>query len=167
MVTTRARKALADDLEKKAQQERQLKSVAGSPLFKLPPELRNMIYRYAIVSNRTLRVTKSRGIPEAPLLSVNKLIRAETFGLFYADNKFKCIVRSYDPAPLKLVHRKLSRVSVKLLRHVCTELHVSGTPNWENLVVWFHSAHQGVCCGFFQTLMTLGRAWCWDCSRML
>lgn len=74
-------------------------SVAESPLFKLPPELRTMIYRHAIISNRALRITMSRGIPEAPLLSVNKLLRAETFGLFYRENKFNCIVRNYDHAP--------------------------------------------------------------------
>jgi hypothetical protein len=40
------------NLEKKAQQNALPSSVVDSPLFKLLPELRNMICRYASISNR-------------------------------------------------------------------------------------------------------------------
>ena len=137
--------------EEKAQQELMLKSVADSPLFDLPPELRNKIYRYALVRNRELPITKSRGIPEAPLLSVSKLVRSETYELFYLENKFKCVVHNYDPTSLMLLDRRWSALAripgTTLGDTIDVDIHWRGKRNWKNLVTWLHFAHHASCCG--------------------
>ena len=137
--------------EEKAQQEPLPSSVTESLLFKLPPELRNEIYRYAIISNRDLPVTKSHGIPDSALLSVSKLVRFEAYEIFYRENVFTYIAHDYDPATLILGYRKLSGrapfSSVRLKHYVTSHIHCSGTRCWKNLVTWFHLAHQGVCYG--------------------
>lgn len=86
-------------------------SVTESLLFKLPPELRDMVYRYALVRDRDIIVTKIRGIPEPALLSANKLVRSETYKIIYRENHFNCVVRRDHPATLALMHRKLSGTS--------------------------------------------------------
>ena len=138
-------------LEEKVQQEIMLKSVADSPLFDLPPELRNKIYRYALVRIRELAITKSHGIPEAPLLSVSKLVRSETYELFYLENKFKCVVHNYDPASLMLLDRRWSALAqipgTTLDDKIDVSIDFRGKRNWKNLVTWFRFAHNSSCCG--------------------
>jgi hypothetical protein len=142
--------------KERSQQESLPSSVAECPLFKLPPELRNMIYRYAMISHRRVRITKSHGIPEPGLLAACKLVRSEAFEIFYRENDFTCVVRNYDSAPLVLVSRKFSRRSQVsfpnsapgLRRHLTSQIQRSGTRNWENLVLWVLFAHSYVCCGF-------------------
>ena len=143
-------------LEEKAQQEIMLKSVADSPLFDLPPELRNKIYRYALVRIRELAITKSHGIPEAPLLSVSKLVRSETYELFYLENKFKCVVHNYDPTSVMLANRRwsaLAQIPGTTLDDTIDviSIHYRGKRNWKNLVTWFHFVHQSPSCGMDAT----------------
>jgi hypothetical protein len=108
-----------------------------------------MIYRYAMISHRRVRITKSHGIPEPGLLAACKLVRSEAFEIFYRENDFTCVVRNYDSAPLVLVSRKFSRRSQVsfpnsapgLRRHLTSQIQRSGTRNWENLVLWVLFAH--------------------------
>jgi len=148
----KARKDLVDESQEPAQQQTLPSSVANSPLFKLPPELRNMIYRYAIISNTELPISKSHGIPEAPLLQVNKLIRSETYELFYLENKFTCVVHNYDPASLMLSHRRWQALyqipGTSLNADTGTiSIDLQGNRNWDNLVAWFRFVHEVACCG--------------------
>lgn len=141
--------------EEKLQQETLASSVAESLLFKLPPELRDMVYRYALVRDRDIIVTKIRGIPEPALLSVNKLVRSETYEIFYRENHFNCVVRRDHPATLALMHRKLSGTSqlpsVKLQDLVKMTVNRKGMRCWKNLETWFHLCRQGVCLGLAST----------------
>jgi hypothetical protein len=138
--------------EDQAQQECLPNSVAGSPLFGLPPEIRNIIYRFAPIADDDLVVTKTHGIPEAALLSVNKLVRSETYKLFYAENVFTCVVFSFDCAPLVLACRKFSG-SLQFSNiniYDAVTIVVTGNSsarNWKNLVTWAHCCHRCVCCG--------------------
>ena len=63
-------------------------SVAQSPLFQLPPELRTMIYRFALDTGEDIEITESHGIPEPALLSVSKIVRSESYKVFYIENKY-------------------------------------------------------------------------------
>jgi hypothetical protein len=126
-------------------------SVADSPLFKLPPELRNMIYRYAIIDNRALRITKTAGIPEPALLSACKILKSETWKIFYLENTFLCEVDNYDPASLQIACRKQSkgswparseRISIGNLR-----LSQDGQRCWTHLVAWLHLSREAKCDG--------------------
>lgn len=95
-----------------AQQETLPSSVAESPLFKLPAELRNMVYRYAIVTDDRVLINKSLGIPEPGLLSACKLLRSEACTMCHLESKFTCVSRDYDPAAVLLVCRKFQNPSL-------------------------------------------------------
>lgn len=81
-------------------------SVAESPLFKLPPELRTMIYRFALIDDEEVVVTEAGGVPEPALLSVCKNVRSETYKVFYYENDFCCEIQQLSPATLRLADRK-------------------------------------------------------------
>ena len=124
-------------------------SIAQSPLFKLSPELRNMIYRFAIVTKNKVRIAKTRGIPEPALLSVSKTVRSETFGIFYSENKFLAVAERYDPAAILLTMRRLSvsDAAIGLTGIRGFALITDEDPNWNNLVKWLHLCLQEGCFG--------------------
>ena len=137
--------------KEQAQQEILPNSVAKSPLFKLPAELRNMVYRYAIVTDDRVLINKSLGIPEPGLLSVRKILRSETCTMFHLENKFTCVSRDYDPAAVLLVCRKFQdsslAASLRKVGSIDVEIHHYGLRNWMNMVAWLHLCHQSACCG--------------------
>lgn len=125
-------------------------SFAESPFFKLSAELRNMIYRFAIVTQEQVQITKSGGIPEPALLSVNKTVRSEALGIFYLENEFSAVVEEYDPATVLLALRRWSAFGVAtgpigICRLVLPTLQ---DPNWNNLVQWLHLCLRQKCVGF-------------------
>ena len=90
-------------------------SVAHSPLFKLPRELRDYIYEYSFYSLYTpgsdgeyrINVTKDEGIPEPALLLTCKIIREEAIMLLYGQYRFMLIIESHDPAVMLLWNAKM------------------------------------------------------------
>lgn len=128
-------------------------SVAQSSLFKLSPELRNIIYRLAVVSEDEVNITKAGGIPEPALLSISKIVRSETLGIFYHENEFTCVVRDYDPAPAVLALRRASKCGKPTgPRGIANfEFRCHREPNWKELVKWLHLCGQGLCVGLSRT----------------
>lgn len=63
-----------------------------SPLWKLPPELRNHIYRYTTVLDEPIDITAIREKQPA-LLSGCTEIREEAIKMFYHHNSFACRLR--------------------------------------------------------------------------
>ncbi|KAK6423119.1 hypothetical protein LTR95_016572 [Oleoguttula sp. CCFEE 5521] len=69
----------------------------GCPIFKLPGELRNKIYRYALVaedSDYTVMQCRSQLVPG--LLNTCKAIRHECHAIYFMENSFVLLLRSYD-----------------------------------------------------------------------
>ena len=119
-------------------------SVAQSPLFvKLPPELRDRIYEYAVYQ-RLCKVTTAHDIVEPALLFTCKIVRKEAIGIFYAANMLAVATPSFDPATALLVNRK-----DKLLRSVygCritkAGLDVSLPRRWPNSFSMLRHLHTG------------------------
>lgn len=83
-------------------------SIAASPLFKLPPELRLRIYEYAVYSceDQLCEVTRKDGIPELALLFTCKTVRAKAIPVFYTVNTFRIAIESYHAAVQVLTARK-------------------------------------------------------------
>jgi hypothetical protein len=77
-------------------------SVKDSPLFKLPQELRDVIYESSYSTETYATVTKEAGIPEPGLLSTCKVIRQEAIAVFYGETRPNFIIESDDPAVLLL-----------------------------------------------------------------
>jgi hypothetical protein len=133
-------------------------AVAESPLFNLPRELRDMIYRFVLVRYEKhwprpdgfykypISIKKNTGIPEHPLLSASKIVRCETYEIFYYENMYRCEVEEFDPAPVILAEHKSS--------WFVDQSHGIGigSPqvgidfeerNWMNLTSWLHMCHRG------------------------
>lgn len=63
-------------------------SVAQSPLWKLPPELRELIYKHVVSEPSRYGVNHQYVVPEAGLLRTCKIVREEVLRLIYALDRF-------------------------------------------------------------------------------
>jgi hypothetical protein len=83
-------------------------SIADSPLFKLPAELRLRIYVDVVYSddNGECKVTRKHGIREAQILLTSKVIREEAISLFYTLNSFRLVEGNSQAADFAMVQRK-------------------------------------------------------------
>lgn len=127
-------------------------AVAKSPLFKLPRELRDMIYRLVLIYIspwspyfHDIFITSDSGIPEPDLLSISKLIRFETYEIFYRENEFFCKVDHFDHSLISLAQRKALWTTARM---GIGEPSVSidfDCRQWDNLVLWLQACRRGEC----------------------
>lgn len=73
------------------------KMAGNPPLLKLPPELRNRIYRYAIVQDEPIDVAETTKKKEPALLATCKEIREQALKMFYHENTFYCLANFLPP----------------------------------------------------------------------
>ena len=114
-----------------------------SPLLKLPGELRNRIYRFALITHDHIRLpVTTRTFPEPALLATNKEIRREASSLFYSENHFMIEVRDFDSTACVIFSHKIAYVEgLKTARYRFSWL--SKRPNWANLHLWLFRLHSG------------------------
>lgn len=114
------------------------------PLLQLPAELRNEIYKEALLSKSWIKITAS-GVPEPGLLRVCKQTRRECMQMFYNEGWFDIDIVDYDSSILvkwTKFYRELRRkygVEVKLCGPFGWE---TWNPNWENLKLWLKRNHE-------------------------
>jgi hypothetical protein len=113
----------------------------SSRLLSLPGELRNRIYRFAIIGHRALEIDAARwSTHQPPLLKTCKQVRHEALRLFYIENKISTDIHDWNPIvkynfqQLMLAHK----VRPANLHH-----YFSGGPNWGNLMNWLKAVHEG------------------------
>ena len=100
-------------------------------LFDLPPELRNRIYRFAILEPHSITIS-AFSIPQQPnLLTVNKQITEEAIEIYYKENRFCFEMRNCDSTFLRKWNtssedRRRSRQAFVVMRFV----------SWRNLMEW-------------------------------
>ena len=106
-----------------------------SQLLSLPPEIRNIIYRYALVQNGDIIIRPpTLPAPDQPsLLQVNRQIRAEARGIYYHENRFVCTIWSFDAAAVIKWQTSINAYAkvnpqIGLVHH--------GPPIWTNLLRW-------------------------------
>ena len=119
-------------------------STPSSPLMKLPAELRNTIYEYALrTDDGTIEISEQTGIPEPALLLTNKSIRAEALSIFYSQNIITLVIESYSPSVPLLVHKKQEAVLSKYKYKITTSrVTLNGSANWHNLMAWLRHFHE-------------------------
>lgn len=115
-----------------------------SPLFaKIPPELRNRIYDFALYTDGYCVITQHGGVPEPALLATCQQIRKEGVGVYYAINETLVLIDSYDCSTVRLCQRKLCSIWEDYgidIRRVDSIL--TGPPSWENLKRWAQIIHE-------------------------
>lgn len=114
-----------------------------SPLLRLPAELRNTIYDYALVTDTPLVISGPE--PSQPgITRACKQTRSESLRIFYTRNSFSCVIQNYDPVVFKqyrkiadkhglstvlLTHRHVPDVTREILR--------------TNLLAWLVGTYEG------------------------
>ena len=110
-------------------------------LLSLPGELRNRIYRAALLGDRTIEIDKPRWSAHQPaLLKTCRTIRAEAFRLFYIENKISTNIHDWNPV-VKYEFQKL--MAKHHIRPTQLNHYFTGGPNWKNLMHWLQAVHQG------------------------
>ena len=113
-------------------------------LLKLPGELRNRIYRCALLESTTLLVT-SRGHVELGLLLVSKEIQQESVPIYYLENRFLAVAEAYDGTASVMWPNRLNILQKQYGVQYCIYNIQLGdpqqTPNWPNLKEWLEIVH--------------------------
>ncbi|OQO02883.1 hypothetical protein B0A48_11166 [Cryoendolithus antarcticus] len=114
---------------------------ARSPLFKLSGEIRNIIWRFALLREEPI-VFHTGGIEEEPLLLTCRAIRKETASIFYRENSLMCKGGSFDSTSLLVFDRKMISLGYELVMPNLT-LGITHGTSWPNLILWLQRYHAG------------------------
>lgn len=116
----------------------------ASRLLTIAPEIRNRIYRYALLSSDPIELTT---LPKQPaLLFTCRQIRSEATKMWYFGNEFKCLI---DDCDARLICRFTTHLTQKFTKNdIATYMFVYNDvdddgPNWANLMVWCRSVLEG------------------------
>ncbi|KAI5359864.1 hypothetical protein Slin15195_G117250 [Septoria linicola] len=109
----------------------------------LPAELRNDIYRYAILSDDKIKIATNMAQPpqEPAMLRVNRQTRHEALGIYYQENHFRFDMHNFDARAYtnwiqaKPIIRGRLQVWFKLYLITSSEL------AWKNLMAWLEAIH--------------------------
>jgi hypothetical protein len=111
-------------------------------LFRLPGELRNAIYRFALVELEALKITKHAKTPQPGILQTCRQCRTEALAIYYQENVFAFGISHFDAT----VYIDWCQTSPH--RRWCkTNAYVSRSQNWANLLNWLHAYWRKECGG--------------------
>lgn len=115
-------------------------------LLGLPPELRTMIYTYALKSDQ--HITIDAQLQQPSLLLTCHLIRSEASPIHVNENRFEITIRKCDSSLFRRFGKLRRRLGgtpgfecIKVWQEV---------PNWTNLVSWSHAIWAGPCLRLFE-----------------
>jgi hypothetical protein len=113
-------------------------STKESAFLNLPAELRNQIYKEAVVESDAIEVSRSSVPAEPGLLRVNRQIRKEVKDIYYRDNLFKFHLFDYDATIfIRWFGSSESRAACNW------ETRYHGRKNWINLHAWLKATYDG------------------------
>ena len=134
---------------------RQMDPALQFRLQDLPAELRNTIYRYALVETVQIDVSPSGRVREPALLRTSKGIRRETLSIYYSENRFRYPIFAYDFTRIGKFRERMSslakayKISIHTRRSSVTL--EDEIPSWENLLRSLEADFQSYRnCGFIQ-----------------
>ncbi|KAK4549846.1 hypothetical protein LTR36_005147 [Oleoguttula mirabilis] len=118
-----------------------------SRFLELPGELRNRIYRLALLSDNAIPVT-AQHFQEPDLLHACKQVRREAMSIFYGENEFDVLHIGFDSAvQIKMLEKEVKlrdEYKVPIKWFICTR----GPRNWANLLTWLKHIHRGTVLGW-------------------
>ncbi|KAK3115471.1 hypothetical protein LTR53_005128 [Teratosphaeriaceae sp. CCFEE 6253] len=121
----------------KSKRLRRPKQRKSCHLFRLPGELRNEIYAYALTSTEPIEVA-AKGPGQPSLLRVCKGVRNEASKIYYGENQFRLKVLDFNGAELTPFCRQYRRYDTQ---HDKTDVSnvsflLRGDPSFTNLIRW-------------------------------
>lgn len=122
------------------------KSMADqSPLLKLPGELRNRIYRLALLEPQPIGLSPTNFVEPSLLVACHQ-IRREAATISYGENTFRVPIPNYDSTMCKLwtaKFRKLRKIFKVNVHTVLSRGAAFEEPDWENAIEWIQRRHSG------------------------
>lgn len=111
-----------------------------SPFFTPPGELRNRVYRYALLEEGYIEVTADNWDSHQPgLLQTCKQIRTEALPIFYAENSISVNIHDWNP----VVKSRMNKLMIAHRIKQITPCHYfTGTPHWANLEAWLKAVYE-------------------------
>lgn len=114
----------------------------------LPAELRNRIFRFALLQDRMIILSATSPSPPA-LLAVCCQIRSETIHVYYTENKFVLRFDDYNAESIKTRYHvqvkyfkpKGDQTQGRTLDCGMVGMLLQGRPNWRNFVRWCELLH--------------------------
>jgi len=117
----------------------------SSALLQLPAELRNAIWEHAVFEPElTITVVEDGILPEPPLLSTSKAIRAEALSIYYGSHGFHLSSWAFSTANIRLWQRKEAQLPPDLRVKVVVFgflAHSSACPDWPEFKEWLCHIH--------------------------
>lgn len=113
-------------------------------LLLLPPELRNVIFRYVLVEDGNITIAAYGPLPAQPgLLSTCSQLRKENSSVYYQTLYFVFIVEDHNASTFMKWH-----LSSEQRRNCNYGYSIQpGQTNWPNLRPWLKAFHEGQCDG--------------------
>ena len=112
-----------------------------SPLLRLSPELRNIIYRTALLTHTTTPITiPPTGLVQPALLRTSRQLRAETTSIYLRENAFRILV---DDLAVRVPPRHWL-ASAPVPGQGNFRVRLAGALNWPNLLAWCRRVHEAV-----------------------
>ncbi|KAK5681908.1 hypothetical protein LTS10_006442 [Elasticomyces elasticus] len=105
--------------------------------LKIPGEIRNQIYEYAVVAPRV--VLKANGPGEPAILRVCNRIRKEASSIYYTANNFELRLVDFNGAaftPFYHQYRRYVYCHPRGAAHTNIKFNIGGSPNFGNLIAW-------------------------------
>lgn len=135
--------AMSANVSGGAVEEEENGTIQQSRLLRLPAELRNMIWKFAITADRPLCIIGAS--PTQPALTRTcRQIRNESIRFFYRENSFSCTIMNYDPTDFKEYRKRADKygLSTVLLTHQHAK-DASREVLRQNLLKWLEGTFRG------------------------
>lgn len=122
-------------------------------LLSLPPELRNRIYRYALIADNGIVIQHQVSTPTIPsLLATCHQVRHEAYDIYFKENDFRFYITDFDATLLLRWCKTFGRSRISLVAQpgkyrLFTRMSSPPAVKWQNLIVWLKASFRGRCIG--------------------
>lgn len=113
-------------------------------LLELAAELRNRIYEYVLIKDKTITVSRHR-IAQPGLLRTCRQIREEARAIYYCRNAFKILRGSFGVSIVRLFFKQATGFWGKHKKTECSLRNISYVkwirPKWDKALLWLQAYH--------------------------
>jgi len=116
-------------------------SPTTSALLNLPPELRIIIFEFALIVDGNIAVTTDTKTPA--LFATNRQVRSETIPIWYGKNEFRFVVNQCDASLVQKFDQQAVPPEQRDSFGTKVVFTLENEPNWSNLREWCRAVYRG------------------------
>ncbi|KAK5127893.1 hypothetical protein LTR85_005010 [Meristemomyces frigidus] len=114
-------------------------AILRSRFLERPPELRNRIYRFALVNDEPVQLLGA-ACEQPALLKAGRQLRREAISIYYSDNTFRIKIRDMDGIAMIPFRKLMVRYRFKAVKGNFI-FYTTYARNWTNLLAWLKAHH--------------------------